>query len=196
MLFASAGRELGGLLRPNDPRRALAVYDHALRRLGEVKDNVRARRGEVDLLAGSSYALRQLVQPDEAQRRLDAAFETLRGQKLYPSDRVRLGSETDAALRALADHQAETGRLAEAIATCDRLHTAVSAAEAAPEASLDTAADLSRLYETMASLQKRAGNVGAAGALVGRRVALWEQWNRTLPGNAFVSAQLAAARAP
>ena len=196
LLFASAGRELGDLLRPNDPRRALAVYDHALRRLGEVKDNVRARRGEIDLLAGSSYALRRLGDAGEAQRRLDAAFERLRGQKLYPSDRVRLGSESDAALRALADHQAETGRLAEAIATCDRLHSAVSAAGPAPEADLDAADDLSRLYETMASLHARAGNEAAAVALAGRRVELWERWNRTLPGSAFVSAQLAAARAP
>ena len=86
--------------------------------------------------------------------------------------------------------------MGEAIATCDRLHSAVSAAEAAPESSLDTAADLSRLYETMASLHTRAGNEAAAAPLVTRRVALWEQWNRTLPGNAFVTAQLAAARAP
>ena len=48
LLFAPVGRELGDVLRISDPQRALAVYDHALRRLREVQDNPTARRGEAE----------------------------------------------------------------------------------------------------------------------------------------------------
>jgi len=48
-------------LRESDPARALAIYDHTRRRLAEVKGNSKARRDEVWLFNGPSYALRRLA---------------------------------------------------------------------------------------------------------------------------------------
>ena len=46
--LASAGRELGNILRHRSPVDALRIYDHARRRLGEIASNVPARRREAD----------------------------------------------------------------------------------------------------------------------------------------------------
>jgi tetratricopeptide (TPR) repeat protein len=194
MLFASAGRELGNILRQRDPPRALAIYNQALLRLGEVKENARARRGEVNLLVGSAYPLRRLGRSAEAQKRLDDAFARLRQLKSYPADRVDLGSETDAALRALADHQADTGNPARALETYRQLLDGVLAAEATPEKNLSDTADLSRLYASMAVLHRRVGQDDLASEVDGRRLRLWQLWDLKLPKNPFVTAQLAAAR--
>jgi serine/threonine protein kinase/tetratricopeptide (TPR) repeat protein len=194
LLFASAARELGHLLRQSDPARALAVYDHARRRLGEVKDNARARRGEIDLLTGSSYPLRRLGRSGEAKERLDAAFALMRQLNLYPSEKIQLGLEADAALRASADHEIDTGHVARGIETYQTLLDAVSA-DAAAETSLTAATDLSRLYEAMTPLYRSAGNVAAAEKISARRLALWEHWQSRLPGNTFVHTHLVAARA-
>src|SRR5204863_157293 len=85
-----------------DPTRALAVYDRSLLRLGEVKNNIRASRGEAEILACSSYALRRLKRTAEAKDRIDRAFHLLRETKDYPASRINPGSEPDVALRALA----------------------------------------------------------------------------------------------
>jgi hypothetical protein len=76
-----------------------------------VKDNPRARRGEVELLAGSSYPLREVGRPLEARQRIDAAFARLAQLNLYPANVVNLGAEADAALRARADDEASSGNL-------------------------------------------------------------------------------------
>ena len=77
LYFASLGRELGELLRIRNPQKALAIYDQALLRLQEIRDNPEARRGEAQILAGSAYALRRLGRIDEANRRIEAAFRLL-----------------------------------------------------------------------------------------------------------------------
>src|SRR6185312_9273334 len=101
ILFDQTSRELGANLRERDPRRALRVYDHAIRRLREVQNNMRARQGEAGSLAGSSYALRRLNRPAEAKNRIEAAFRLLRETKDYPTDRIDTDSEVEPALRAL-----------------------------------------------------------------------------------------------
>jgi tetratricopeptide (TPR) repeat protein len=194
ILFISVGRELGGMLRLRDPERALAVYDHALRRVGEVKNNARARRGEVDLLVGSSYPLRTLGRTRDAQQRVDDAFAHLQQLKMYPTDKVPLGSETESALRGRADHQAATGDVARAIATYEELIRGITAAASRPDDSLSDATDLSRVYETLATLQRRAGNEQAAADLDARQRRLWQHWNAKLPNNPFVTAHLAPPR--
>jgi tetratricopeptide (TPR) repeat protein len=88
LLFVTAGRELGDTVRLRDPQRALAIYDHALRRLGEIKDHPEARRGEVEILSGSAYALRRLNRSNEAQDRIATAFRLLRKVNDYPADRI------------------------------------------------------------------------------------------------------------
>jgi serine/threonine protein kinase/tetratricopeptide (TPR) repeat protein len=191
ILFISAARELGAILRSRDPERALAVYDHALRRVGEVK-NARARRGEVDLLIGSSYPLRALGRTTDARRRVDEAFARLQQLEMYPADKVPLGSETESALRGRADHQAATGEIGRAIETYQELLQGTTAAGARPDDSLSDAIDVSRLYEALATLQRRAGNEIIAADLEARRMTLWQQWNAKLPNNRFVTAQLTA----
>src|SRR5262245_56416462 len=57
---ADNGTKLAGILHHSDPRRAIALYDEALRALAEIKNNSRARRDEVRALAGSTYPLRQI----------------------------------------------------------------------------------------------------------------------------------------
>ena len=63
------------------------------------------------------YALRRMGRTAEARQRIDAAMAILRDLKDYPAASVILGDESDAALRALGDHYAETGDTAAAIRT-------------------------------------------------------------------------------
>jgi tetratricopeptide (TPR) repeat protein len=111
VLFKSSGRELGDILRWRDPERALAVYDRALSRLGEIKNkNQQSRLGEAELMASSSYALRRLHRDAEANRRIDAALALVRELKTYPAEAVTPGDETATVLHARADHLADTGQ--------------------------------------------------------------------------------------
>jgi tetratricopeptide (TPR) repeat protein len=187
-----AGRELGDILREGNPARALAIYDHAHRRVVEIKGNAQSRRDEVWLLTGSSYALRRLGRAAEARRRIDAALAILRDLKEYPAARVIPGDECDAALRALADHYAETGESADAIRTYEGLHEMLLASKPHPETDLRHANGLSRLYRDLGNLYLPAGRAAEAKVLQERRLALWRYWDRKLPENVFVRRQLDA----
>jgi hypothetical protein len=70
----------------------------------------------------------------------------------------------------------------------------VSSLLARAERNLADAAGLSRLYEAMGILCRRVGNATLAQELQTRRIAVWQEWDRALPGNAFVQAELAATR--
>lgn len=92
--FASvAGRQLANVLRHSDPGHALAVYDHSLLRIREVKNNVKARRDEARSLTQSAYALRSLHRPQEARQRIDAALRLLHDTGDYPAKETKLTSE-------------------------------------------------------------------------------------------------------
>jgi tetratricopeptide (TPR) repeat protein len=194
-LVASASRELGEVLRNRDARRALAVYDHALLRLGEIINNAKARRGEAEILAGSSYALRRLHRFEDARMRIDAAFRRLRDTKDYPADRIDLGSEADTVLRALGDHLAGTGQAPRATEVYQELLEKVLATKPDPSADLRHAAKLSSIYQVLAGLDHRVGEADRAQALSKRRLELWQQWDRKLADNHYVVGQLEAARA-
>ena len=187
-----AGTRLADVLRHWDPVRALAVYDEALGRLAEVKNNERARRDEVKLLAGSTYALVKLGRAAEARQRLNTAFARLAEAKTYPAKDVGPGSEPDLALRAQAELQASTGDVAGGIAAYQLLLEKVMASKPEPETNLGDAKDLSDIYSAMALLHRRARQADAAAALDGRRVAMWTAWDRKLPKNPFVSRELAS----
>jgi tetratricopeptide (TPR) repeat protein len=189
-----AGIELGDILRDSEPARALEVYDHTRQRLTEIKNNPKMRRDEVWALAGSSYALRRLGRSGESRERLDEAFAILRGLKDYPTTTVNMGDAIDAALRALADHQADTGEIAAAITTYEELLEKVRASNPQPETDLRHANGLSRIYRDLGSLYRRAGNASGAGNLDQQRLKLWQFWDKKLPNNTFVQRQLAAAR--
>jgi tetratricopeptide (TPR) repeat protein len=189
-----AGLAMADILRHSDAAQALAVYDHTLRHLAEIGDNAVLRRFEVDALAGSTYALRRLGRPAEARQRLDGAFERLGRLKLYPAEKVTSGSVAYKALRALADFEDENGNTPRAIEIYQSLLKQTAAAASDPNNSLEDAVDFSNLHLAVADLHRRRGQVDLADAASARRIELWQQWERKLPGNAFVARQLATAR--
>ncbi len=194
ILFTSGARELGGILRHSDARRALMIYNHALLRLGEVKNNVKARRGEAQLLADSSYVLRRLNRLHEAKDRIDGAFRLLRDTKDYPADRIKPDGEAAYALRALGDHLAETGQPEHAAEVYQELLDKVMASKPDPQNDLRHATKLSQIYGALAGLHRRNGQPGSAEALSALRLELWRYWDTKLPRNSFVGRQLEAAR--
>jgi tetratricopeptide (TPR) repeat protein len=191
---AIAGRELGDILRESDPVQALEVYDHAHRRIAEVGNNASARREEVWLLAGSSYALRRLGRPGEAMQRIEAALAILRDLKAYPAATVDLGEESDTVLRALADHYGDTGQTLAAIKAYEELHAKVMASNPQPRTDLRHANGLAHIYRDLENLHSRSGHVSEAHALRQRRLELWLCWDQKLLNNPFVRRQLTAAR--
>jgi tetratricopeptide (TPR) repeat protein len=193
ILFDQAGRELGALLRDREPQRAQKIYDHGLRRLGEVRNNPRARRAEAGLLCGSSYALRRLHRVNEAKQRIDAAFRLLRDTGDYPADRIDTDSEVEPALRAVADHLAETGQLSRATEVYQELLNKIRASQPDPAGDLRQATKISRIYEALTDIHRRNHRPRSAKATSNMRSELWQQWNRKLPDNAYIRRELQAA---
>jgi tetratricopeptide (TPR) repeat protein len=194
--LSMAGLRLGGILRHSDPRRALAVYDRTIRRLGEIPNNSRFRRDEVKALAGSSYALRDLGRPAQARQRLDSAFVRLRELRLYPAAQIQPASEPEAALRALADYEAGAGNLARAIEIYATLLDGILAGKPRLETSLTDALHVSNIWAATAALHRRSRQLDRAHALEIRRRELWLIWDRTHPHNPFVRRQLETADFP
>ncbi len=188
----TSGRELGDILRWRVPEEAITVYDAALVRLGEIKNNVKARRDTALILANSSYALRRVNRSAEAQRRLDTALETLTQTKDYPSDRIPLDSELCPVLQAIADQHADEGRLDEAIAEYQQLLERVTAAKPDTDNDLRAAYSFSLINQSLGRLLRLAGATDKADAADARTRALWNHWNRKLPNNPFVLRRLAA----
>ena len=187
---ATTGRKLGDILRWRDPEEALAVYDVALRRLDEIKNNVKARRDKALVLASSSYALRHLKRTADARRRLDEAVAILTETHDYPSDRISLDGELSSVLQALADQSADEGRVTAAVAQYEQLLEKILAARPAVEDDLRAANRLSLLYSDLARLHRLSGAADKADRLEANRLALWQRWSRRLPGNAFVARRL------
>jgi serine/threonine protein kinase len=194
--LADAGVNLADALRHLDIRRALAIYDHTLLHLAEVKNNSSFRRFEVSALVNSSYALRRLQRQAEARQRLDAAFDRLRQLKLYPTEKIKLGSEAEDSLRARADYEAGNGNLPGAIAIYQNLRDQIQATTPNPEVSLFEAVRLSNLFGAEAAVERRAGHADLASPLEARRLDLWRHWDRQLPNNSFVRRELEAAHLP
>ncbi len=194
--FASAGRELGDVLQDQDPQRALAVYDHAILRLSEVKENAKARRGEAELHAAASYPLRKLKRFGEAKRRIEQAFTLLREVKTYPAGSMDLEDEGARTLIAQAEYEAETGQTRRAAGIYDDVLSKIMAAKPDPEGDLRHASGMSNLWGAIARLEHRLGDTAKADDHSARRLQLWDQWNKKLPNNAYITRQLAAARNP
>ncbi|HKV77571.1 MAG TPA: serine/threonine-protein kinase [Candidatus Sulfotelmatobacter sp.] len=190
--LGTAGIALGNILRHSDPHAALDVYDHTLRHLNEVTGDLHLQRYEVNVLAGSSYPLRKLGRGGEARQRLDLVFQLLRQFKFYPADHISLGSDTEGSVRALADYEAQNGRLSRGIEMYEKLLTQLQPTEADPEFNAEDAVRLSAICDSAASLYRRAGQRDRASALEARRAEIWRQWDHKLPNNPFVQRQMAA----
>jgi serine/threonine protein kinase len=193
LLFVSVGRELGDTLRLQNPQKAVAVYDHALRRIREVGNNADARRGEAELLAASTYALRRLNRFEQAQDRIDTAFGLLAETNDYPAGRVVPHEAAHAALRALGDHLAGTGQPQEAAEVYEDLLGKMMASKPDLHNDLPHAVALSQIYGSLAALHRRNGRPDRAEALSTLRLELWHHWDRKLPNNGFVRRHLKTA---
>jgi serine/threonine protein kinase len=191
-VIAQAGHYLGDILRHSDPNQALEVYGHSLVRIREVPNDVAARRAEAVLLAGSSYAARSIHHEQDAKDRIDAAFRLLSGTKDYPAENISAGSEADIAMRALADHYAETGQPGQALEIYQQLFRKIMASNPDPQNDLLNSVYVSRLDTSLALLLRRLGRQSEAVPLEAVRLELWQHWNRKLPGNPFVQRQLEA----
>jgi serine/threonine-protein kinase len=194
MLFGTLGWELGELVRPRDPRRALNVYDHSLMRLREVKNSAEARRGEAEVLSGSSYALRQLGRPAESKARIDAAFRLLKATGDYPRDRVIPNEAANVALRALGDHLADTGQTQRAQDTYEELLRKITAFSPQPQNDLTHAIALSHIYAALTTLSRSNGDANRSQEFAGARIQLWRHWDSKLANNDLIRRQLQAAR--
>ena len=190
-----SGISMANILRHSDARRALAVCDHTISHVVEIRNAI-MQRFEVSALAGSSYPLRRLGRPAEARQRLDTAFERLRQLKFYPAEKIEPGSEADEVLSALAEHEAETGNAGRALEVYQKLLDLIAAAKPKPESTLKDAVDLSRIYAAKSVLHRRAGQADLASSLDTRRRDLWRQWDGKLPNNTFVRRQQEAASLP
>jgi len=189
--IATGGRYLGDVLRWSNPSGALEVYDRSLMRIREVPNDVAARRVEALLLAGSSYAERALHHESDAKERIDAAFRLLQQTGDYPAVMVQPGSEAYTAIEALADHDSETGQTNQAIESYERLRKQFETCNSCAEEDLSAAADLSRLYTSLAATLRRIGSTDKAAAMDAARAGLWRHWSRKLPDNPFVLRQIA-----
>ena len=187
----TSGRALGNILRWQDPREALVVYDVALVRLREVKDNLKARRDTALVLASSAYALRRLNRSREAEQRIDEALAILTATKDYPTSRISFDGEVYTVKLARADHLADERSVAAATAQYDELLSTILATQPDVENDLRDANSLSLLYQGLARLQRLTGAPDKAAALDAKRLALWQHWNRKLPKNPFVVRRLA-----
>jgi tetratricopeptide (TPR) repeat protein len=188
----TVGRELGDILRWRDPPEALAIYDVALGRLGEIENNVRARRDSALVLAGSAYALRRLDRVPEAKQRIEQALALLTDTKDYPARTLAFDDALFTVLLAGADQLADEHQLAAAIAEYRTLLTQVSQTKSDHDHDLRDANSLALLLEGLARLYRSSGDTGQATALDARRLALWQHWDRTLPDNPFVQRRLAS----
>jgi tetratricopeptide (TPR) repeat protein len=119
--LADMGVQFANILRDEDPRKALAVYDHALARLSEVKPDANSQLAMADLLAASSYPARWTGRSEDAKRRIQAASQLLRDAHMYPTDKVEPMSEADDALQAQADDYAEACQIVKAVAAYQEL---------------------------------------------------------------------------
>ena len=190
--LAAAARDLGNILRHQNPRQALEVYNLGLRRLAETGSSAAARRDRALLLAGSSYALCALRQPAAAKRVIDEAFALLRENHEYPSDRITFSGGTTAALAALGDYYADQGDARRALDTYRQLLDKVMASQPDPSHDLEDANNLGQLYRRLAPLYRRSGDAANAAAFASRRLDLWREWDRQLPHNEFGLRQMAA----
>ena len=190
---AKAGIALADILRHRDPKQALGIYDLVLRRLSEIHNSLLAQREQALALANSSYALRKLGRASEARQRIDAALAILTGTKDYPAERYYFDGAIYTVLCALADHEADAGDPHRATEKYEQLLNKVMAAGAVDLPDFEDAPRLSRLYDALTDLYRRAGETANADSLRSRRAELWQHWSRKYPNNTFVRRQMEAA---
>jgi serine/threonine protein kinase/tetratricopeptide (TPR) repeat protein len=175
------GLEIGNILRHKDAKKALGVFDQSLARIREAQPNPSTQRDEAELLVGSSYVVRWLGRESDAQQRLDRAFALLHAAQRYPADKVEPMSDTYDALRAQADHYAETRQTEKAIDAYRQLLDKIMAWGPDIQSDLRDATCISRTWTALADLLKGAGHTEEAERLLTERTELWDRWTAKLP---------------
>jgi serine/threonine protein kinase len=187
--LAATSIQYANILRHGDPRKALAIYDHALARLREIKPNGSSQLAEADLLAVSSYPARWTGRGEDARGRIQDAFQFLRDVHVYPADQVEPMSEAEDALRAQADDYAETGQIGKAVGAYQHLLAQLMAWEPDVENDLRDATCIARVWTGLAILLRRAGRVNDAARLEKQRTELFSHWKTKLPNGDFLIRQ-------
>ncbi|MGA7852097.1 MAG: serine/threonine-protein kinase [Candidatus Acidiferrales bacterium] len=188
-ILAVTSIQFANILRHEDPRKALTVYDHALARLTELKPNGSSQLTEADLLAMSSYAARWTGRDEDARGRVQDAFRLLRDAHVYPADKVEPMSETQDALQAQADDYAETGQIVKAVTAYQELLAKLMAWKPDVENDLRDATCIARAWTGLAILLRRAGHVNDAAQLEEQRAELFSHWKSKLPNGDFLIRQ-------
>ena len=188
LLFAPAGVEIATAFATGDAHMALELYDQALMRVHEVKDNGEARLGEAELLATSASVLRRIGRNDEAQRRIDAALQLLRQNDKDPDGAVP-GEAADNVLRAQAEQLAASGQLKLAVEVYETLLRRIDSSRPDPLNKMQDAVALSSLYRALARLQHKLGVEERATELMQMDRQLWHEWTQKLPDSRFVRHQ-------
>ena len=188
-ILAVTSIQFANILRHEDPRKALTVYDHALARLTELKPNGSSQLTEADLLAMSSYAARWTGRDEDARGRVQDAFRLLRDAHVYPADKVEPMSETQDALQAQADDYAETGQIVKAVTAYQELLAKLMAWKPDVKNDLRDATCIARALTGLAILLRRAGHVNDAAQLEEQRAELSSHWKSKLPNGDFLIRQ-------
>jgi serine/threonine protein kinase len=186
---ATYALEAGNVLRHKDPRKALAVYDQALTRIREAKATSSTRHDETELLAASSYPVRWIGDPPDAQLRIERALQLLRDDHIYPADKIEPMSDVYHALQAQADDFAETRQIPKAIVAYQELLDKLMAWKPDLQSDLRDATCISRTWIALANLLRRSGRIEEAVRLETLRTDLWNQWNGKLPSARFLLRQ-------
>ena len=192
-ILATSALELGLLRLESNPASALELFDEAYRRRSEIPSSNPGNEVKTDMLSASIRALARLGRHDEAKARLDRLFKTLREAKHYPGT-VRPGNFAANGLVAKAEAASAAGHLDEAAQTWKELIAAYEVSDRRASDDLHWSIYHSTAYRELAMVLARAGKSAEASEWREKDRALWENWNRKLPGNAFVMRQLVAAR--
>jgi serine/threonine protein kinase len=186
---AAYALEAGNVLRHRDTRMAMAVYDHALARIREVKANSSTQHDEAELLAASSYPVRWTGGKAEAQQRIDRAFQLLGEAHIYPADKIEPMSDAYHTLQAQADHYSETGQTQKAIDMYQQLLAKLRAWQPKLDEDLRDATCISRTWTALADLLRRGGRTDEAERFEAQRGELWNHWKSKLPNAQFLLRQ-------
>jgi len=193
--FVQAQNRLADLLRPQDPARALRLFD-------EARDVMRSEpegsflRAEylIRTAAEASYALRDLGMAAEARRRLAQVQTMFHPDQTLDSTPLTPHSAVDEWMRAEADMDAGAGNPRKAIEVYLLLLRKFESQGYRPHRVLLDAIALSVRQARLADLYRQAGDNITANRYAADRLALWREWNASLPNNPVVLHQLAEAR--
>jgi serine/threonine-protein kinase len=178
--------EVGNILRHSKPSEALMAYDHAIAGIREAKASTVAQIDEARLLAASSYPLRWSGHPDQAQQRIDRAFQLLTEAHRLPAEKVEPMNDVYDVLRARADALAETGQTVKAMEAYQQLLDKLMAWGLDVQNDLRDATCISRTWTALARLAIRAGHPEQASRLEAQRAELWDHWKAKLANGAFL----------